>query len=113
MNVVEKYLPTLDSTGNSAIDNIKARLCVDRDGRAQNRVDYLITEIEAPTANIASIFAVAQIVEVGSPYVTHHAVTVLHRCDLCYCEYGCEVSSRYFYLRDEVIHPILGPPIHA
>ena len=59
MNIVEKYLPSLDSTGNHAIDKVKARLCVD--GRAQDRSDYLITEIEAPTANIASIFTVAQI----------------------------------------------------
>lgn len=41
MNVVEKYLPTLDKTGDRAVD--KARLCVDGDGRAQNRADYLIT----------------------------------------------------------------------
>ena len=59
MNVIEKYLPTLDSTGNRAIDKVKARLCVD--GRAQDRADYLITEIEAPTASIASIFTIAQI----------------------------------------------------
>jgi Reverse transcriptase (RNA-dependent DNA polymerase) len=59
MNVIEKYLPTLDSTGNRAIDKVKARLCVD--GRAQDRADYLITEIEAPTASTASIFTIAQI----------------------------------------------------
>jgi hypothetical protein len=75
MNVVEKYLPTLNSTGDRTIDKGKARLCVDGDGRAQNRADYPITKIEAPTANIASIFTVAQIVEVGSPYVTHDDVT--------------------------------------
>ena len=122
MNVIEKYLPTLDSTGNSAIDKVKARLCVD--GRAQNRADYLITEIEAPTANIASIFTiaqiavvgnrhviVAQIVEVGSPYVTHHDVTVPHHCDLCNCEYGCNVSSRCLDLSDEVVSPVLGSPV--
>jgi hypothetical protein len=67
MNVVEKYLPTLNSTGNRAIDKVKARLCVDGDGRAQNRADYLITKIEAPTANFASIFTVAQIAEVEYP----------------------------------------------
>ena len=37
MNVVEKYLPTLDETGNRAIDKVKARLCVD--GRGQDRSD--------------------------------------------------------------------------
>ena len=59
MNVVEKYLPTLDDTGNRAIDKVKARLCVD--GRGQDRADYHITEIESPTANIATIFTIAQI----------------------------------------------------
>ena len=59
MNVVEKYLPTLDETGNRAIEKVKARLCVD--GRAQDRADYHISEIAAPTANIASLFTVAQI----------------------------------------------------
>ena len=59
MNVVEKYLPTLDETGNRAIDKVKARLCVD--GRGQDRADYHITEIESPTANVASILTIAQI----------------------------------------------------
>ena len=59
MNVVEKYLPTLDATGNRAIDKVKARLCVD--GRGQDRADYHITEIELLTANVASIFTIAQI----------------------------------------------------
>ena len=59
MNVVEKYLPTLDDTGNRAIDKVKARLCVD--GRGQDRSDYHITEIESPIANVASIFTVAQV----------------------------------------------------
>ena len=58
MNVVEKYLTTLDDTGNGAMDKVKARLCVD--GRGQDSADYHITEIESPTANIASIFTVAQ-----------------------------------------------------
>ena len=49
MNVVEKYLPVLDHTGNRAIDKVKARLCVD--GRGQDRDDYPISEIESPTAN--------------------------------------------------------------
>ena len=52
MNVVEKYLPTLDATGKRAIDEVKARLCVD--GSGQDRADYHITEIESPTANVAS-----------------------------------------------------------
>jgi hypothetical protein len=38
MNVVEKYLPTLDSAGNRALDKVKARLCVD--GRGQDRGEY-------------------------------------------------------------------------
>ena len=59
MNVVEKYLPTLDETGNRAIDKVKARLCVD--GRGQDRSNYHITEIESPTANVASIFTIAQV----------------------------------------------------
>jgi hypothetical protein len=59
MNVVEKYLPTLDSTGNRALDKLKARLCVDR--RGQDRGEYRQEEIESPTANIASIFTIAQI----------------------------------------------------
>ena len=70
-HMYSREIPT--DAGYRAIDKVKARLCVD--GRAQNRADYPITEIEAPTANIASIFTVAQIVEVGSPYVTHHDVT--------------------------------------
>ena len=78
MNVVEKYLPTLDETGNRAVDEVKARLCVD--GRGQDRADYRITEIESPTANVASIFTVAQIAarenrfimvgDVGTAYLT-------------------------------------------
>lgn len=67
MNVVEKYLPTLDATGNRAIDKVKARLCVD--GRGQDRADYLVTEIESPTANVASIFTVAQIAAKEGRYV--------------------------------------------
>ena len=59
MNVVEIYLPTLDETGNRAVDKVKARLCVD--GRGQDRANYHITEIESPTANVASIFTIAQI----------------------------------------------------
>jgi Reverse transcriptase (RNA-dependent DNA polymerase) len=59
MNVVEKYLPTLDSDGNRALDKVKARLCVD--GRGQDRTEYRREEIESPTANIASIFTIAQI----------------------------------------------------
>ena len=67
MNVIEKYLPTLDSTGNRAIDKVKARLCVY--GRAQDRADYLITEIEAPTASTASIFTIAQIASAEKRHV--------------------------------------------
>ena len=59
MNVVEKYLPTLNSAGDREVDKVKARLCVD--GRAQVREDYLPDEVESPTASIASIFAIAQI----------------------------------------------------
>jgi Reverse transcriptase (RNA-dependent DNA polymerase) len=77
MNVVEKYLPTLDSEGNRALDKVKARLCVD--GRGQDRTEYRQDEIESPTANIASIFTIAQIAaaegrfimvgDVGSAYL--------------------------------------------
>ena len=52
MNVVEKYLPTLNETGNRAIDKVKTRLCVD--GRGQDLSDYHVTEIES-----TSIFVVA------------------------------------------------------
>ena len=80
MNVVEKYLPTLNSEGDRQIDKVKARLCVD--GRAQAREDYQRDEIESPTANSASIFTVAQIAaaenrfvmvgDVGSAYLNAH-----------------------------------------
>ena len=52
MNVVEKYLTTVNSDGDHQIDKIKARFCVD--GRAQVR-----DEVESPTASIAAIFTVA------------------------------------------------------
>jgi hypothetical protein len=67
MNVVEKYLPTLDSAGNRALDKVKARLCVG--GRGQNRGEYLQEEIEFPTANIASIFTIAQIAAAEGRFV--------------------------------------------
>ena len=67
MNVVEKYLPTLNSAGHREIEKVKARLCVD--GRAQVRGDYLPEEIESPTANIASIFTVAQIAAAENRFV--------------------------------------------
>ena len=53
MNVVENYLPTLNSNGDRQIDKVKARFCVD--GPAQVREDYKADEIESPTATIASI----------------------------------------------------------
>jgi hypothetical protein len=83
MNIVEKYLPTLDSTGNRAIDKVKARICVD--GRTQNRADYLITKIEAPTANIASIFAEAQIAAVENRHVMVGDVGTAYLNDLGCC----------------------------
>ena len=77
MNVVEKYLPYLDSDGNRKIDKVKARFCVD--GRAQVRDDYRPEDIESPTASMAAIFATAQIAaaeqrfimvgDVGSAYL--------------------------------------------
>jgi hypothetical protein len=67
MNVVEKYLPTLDSAGNRALDKVKARLCVD--GRGQDRGEYRQEEIESPTVNIASIFIIAQIAAVEGRFV--------------------------------------------
>jgi hypothetical protein len=42
MNVVEKYLPTLDSNGDRALDKVKARQFVDRS-------EYRQEEIESPT----------------------------------------------------------------
>jgi Reverse transcriptase (RNA-dependent DNA polymerase) len=67
MNVVEKYLPTLDPDGNRAIDKVKARLCVD--GRGQDRDDYRPEDIESLTANISSIFTVAQIAAAEQRFV--------------------------------------------
>jgi Reverse transcriptase (RNA-dependent DNA polymerase) len=67
MNVVEKYLPTLDPDGNRALDKVKARLCVD--GRGQDRTEYRQEEIESPTANIASIFTIAQIAAAEGRFV--------------------------------------------
>jgi hypothetical protein len=67
MNVVEKYLTTLDSDDNRALDKVKARLCVD--GRGQDRTEYRQEEIESPTANIASIFAIAQIAAAEGRFV--------------------------------------------
>ena len=67
MNVVEKYLPSLDSTGKREIDKLKARFCVD--GRAQAREDYAREEIESPTANVSSIFTIAQIAAAENRFV--------------------------------------------
>jgi Reverse transcriptase (RNA-dependent DNA polymerase) len=67
MNVVEKYLPTLDADGNRALDKVKARLCVD--GRGQDRGEYRLDDIESPTANIASILTVAQIAAAEERFV--------------------------------------------
>ena len=67
MGVVEKYLPTLNSNGDRELDKIKARLCVD--GRAQVREDYAQSEIESPTASIASIFTIAQIAAAEKRFV--------------------------------------------
>jgi hypothetical protein len=61
MNVVEKYQPTLDSNGDRAVDKVKAQQCVD--GRGHDRSEYRQEKIESPTANIASIFTIAEIVE--------------------------------------------------
>jgi hypothetical protein len=68
MNVVEKYLPTLDSDGNRALDKVKARLCVD--GRGQDRTEYRQEVIESPIANIASIFTIAQTAAAEGKFVT-------------------------------------------
>jgi Reverse transcriptase (RNA-dependent DNA polymerase) len=67
INVVEKYLRTLDPDGNRAIDKVKARRCVD--GRGQDRDDYRPKDIESPTANISSIFTVAQIAAAEKRFV--------------------------------------------
>jgi hypothetical protein len=67
MNVVEKYLPTLNSNGDRQIDKVKARFCVD--GRAQVREDYAADEVESPTATIASIFTVAQIAALENRFI--------------------------------------------
>jgi hypothetical protein len=67
MNVVEKYLPTLDSNGDRALDKVKARLCVD--GRGQDRSEYRQEEFESPTANIASIFTIAKIAAAEGRFV--------------------------------------------
>ena len=74
----------LDEKGNRAIDKVKARLCVD--GRGQDRADYHITDIESPTANVASIFTIAQIAaseerfimvgEVGTAYLNANMPSV-------------------------------------
>jgi Reverse transcriptase (RNA-dependent DNA polymerase) len=87
MNIVEKYLPTLYSNGDCALDTVKARLCVD--GRGQDRTEYRQEEIELPTANIASIFTIAQIAaaegrfvmvgDVGSAYLN----ALMPRGDQC------------------------------
>jgi hypothetical protein len=58
MNVVERYQPTLDSDGNRALGKVKARLC--GDGGGQDRTEHHQEEIEFSTANIASIFTIAQ-----------------------------------------------------
>ena len=40
MNVIEKFLPPPDNTGNRAIDKVKARLCVDsREGKGRAKVE--------------------------------------------------------------------------
>ena len=67
MNVVEKYLPTLNSNGDRLIDKVKVRFCVD--GRAQVREDYKADEAESSTATIASIFTVAQIAAVENRFI--------------------------------------------
>lgn len=77
MNVLKKYLPTLDPDGNRAIDKVEERLCVD--ARGLDRGAYRPEDIELPTANISSIFTVAQIAaaerrfvmagDVGSAYL--------------------------------------------
>jgi hypothetical protein len=59
--------PTLDPDGNRALDKVKARLCVD--GRGQDRTEYRQEEIESPTANIASIFTIAQIAAAEGRFV--------------------------------------------
>ena len=83
MNVTEKFLPTVDSSGNRELDKIKARFCVD--GRDQVRSDYKTDEIESPTASMAAIFTVAQLAaaeerfimvgDVGSAYLNAHMPT--------------------------------------
>ena len=67
MNVVEKYHPTVDEKGDRSVDKVKARLCVD--GRAQDRDQYRLDEIESPTASISSIFTIAQIAAAEERFV--------------------------------------------
>ena len=67
MNIVEKYHPTLDANGDRSVDKVKAGLCVD--GRAQLRDQYKAEEIESPTANISSIFTIAQIAAAQDRFV--------------------------------------------
>ena len=67
MNVVEKYLPTLNSNGDRQMDKVKARFCVD--GRAQVREDNAADEVGSPTASIAAIFTVSQIAAVENRFI--------------------------------------------
>ena len=67
MNVVEKYLPTLNSNGDRQID--KAKALFGMDGRAQVREDYAADDVESPTVNIAAIFTVAQIAAAENRFI--------------------------------------------
>ena len=58
-NLTNKYLPLLGDDGNRIIDKVKARLCAG--GDKQDRSTFTKEESSSPTANITSIFAVAQI----------------------------------------------------
>jgi hypothetical protein len=46
VSIMEKFLPTLNDSGEREINQVKARLCVD--GRAQSREDYLPEGVESP-----------------------------------------------------------------
>ena len=94
MNVVEQYLPTVNSDGDRQIDKVKARFCVD--GRAQVREDYAPDEVESPTASIAAIFTVAQIaaveIEWRTTEVCEKSDGSREACDIC-----CVMSRSHWF----------------
>ena len=47
VNITEKFLPTLNDSGEREIDKVKARLC------AHSREDYLPEKVVSSTASIA------------------------------------------------------------